>query len=286
LNNNENIVVSENNSMIKNIKLIEYVNSNIKNYDFVILRGSNFIKNYYNFFDSLSISKMIYVQMNKSEEKLKELSNLKIIHMTFIEYFNRIDKKDAYIIPPLIYEKKYINKFKKIYDFCYVGTLHNNSGILELCNFFANNNHLKIIFAGKILLSFHEELKIILNKFINNENIIFNVSLSGLDKNICDNIIENSSIGIRIDSLDECLSSKVLTYINYEIPIILQRTKTHEYLFGYNYPLFLPQNKNISMDDLNNVINNKINLELVKNKIKETKKLLDPDNLIKNNYKL
>jgi hypothetical protein len=285
LNNKKNIVVKENNSIIKTIKLIKYINSIIKKYDYLILRGYNFIKKFYKFFNPLSISKMIYIQMNKNEEKLKQLSNLKIIHMTFLEYFDRKDKQNAYIIPPLIEEKITINEIKKIYNFCYVGTLHNNSGILTLCNFFAKNPKLQIIFAGKILASFDKELKIIINNFKNNKNIIFNVSQSGLDKKICDKIIEQSSVGIRIDDLYECLSSKILTYINYEIPIILQRTKTHEYLFGHNYPLFLPQNKYISIDDLNNVINNKINLESVKKIIKNTKKLLDPDNLIKKNFK-
>lgn len=284
--NNENRVTIENNIIIAEKEIIKYINDNIIKYDFVILRGYIFIKKYYKQFSSLSRSKMIYIQMNKNENEIKELNNLKRIHMTFLEYFNRSDKKDAYIIPPLIEDKVTINNIKKIYDFCYVGTLHNDSGILTLCDFFSEKTKIKIIFAGKILQSFYDSLQIIIKKFINNKNIIFNVSLEGLDKKICDNIINQSIIGIRIDDLHECLSSKILTYINYEIPIILQKTKTHEYLFGSDYPFFLPQVKNISVNDLNVLLSKKNTLESIKNKIRQTKKLLDPDNLIKNNYKL
>lgn len=284
IKNKKDIRSSNNNTLMKEASIIKYINNNVSQYDYIILRGYTFITRYFKSFSSLSKSKMIYVQMHK-EKTSPNLKNLKRIHMTFLDYFNRMNEKDAYIIPPLIDEKITINN-NKIYDFCYVGTFHEDSCINEICEYFSDQPDLKINFTGKILPVFENKFLTIKEKYLNKKNIIFNISKLGIEKSICDKVIQQSKIGIRIDDLYECLSSKVLTYINYEIPVILQRTTTHEKILGVDYPFFLPRNKNVTSKDFENLLSKKVDLDNVISKIKETKKILDPDTLIKNNYKL
>ena len=266
-------------------KLINYIKKTYKYYDFIIIRGPKLMQNICNL--NPNPNKIIYVQQNKSIEKNFLNNKMKIIHMTFLEFFEN-KNKNKYIIPPLLYKNIIINNMNLKYDYCFVGTLHNLSQINVVLDVFSKQSK-RIIIAGLCLNDYKSSLDVLISKYDKNKNIIFNVPKEGLSDDECNNIISESRVGIRIDQISECLSSKLLTYINYEKICLIQRTKTHEIIFGENYPFFLEQKEKVSKSDFSNIvdkINNYYKLDDITKVIKNVKNKINPEKLILNNYNI
>lgn len=271
--------------------LVNIINNLIDKYDYIIIRG---------IFLGMELSKLnydnykkkiVYIQQNKIEEIkfFKYYEN--IINMCFLEYINskRINK---HIIPPIYFKQKVLNDKKNIlYDFCFTGTHTTYSQFDIILKVFKKFSKFKIILAGSCQVNYLRTFNILKNKYKSCKNIIFEIKREGIPSNRIDEIIMRSKVGIRLDNnnpLWECLSSKVLTYINLEIPCLIQRTKTHELLFGSDYELFLDKKPKITEKNLNNILikYQKINYNLLVQKIRNSKKKLDPHKLINNNYRI
>ena len=222
--------------------------SNIDKFDYVFIRSIYFMKTFIcillsdlimtdiginaNAIDLNKIlKKIIYVVIDREEEKkfINILPNT--FHMTLVKYYSEKKKYPnipQYIIPPLLRDRSIYNKNFDIkntkYDFCTVGTLHSYSHIENIIKCLENSNY-SLIIAGKIHKPFEVELNKLKEKYKNNNNIIFYCWRKGITKEESENIICKSKYGIRIDRPVECLSSKVLNYISFKRIPIIQNTR-------------------------------------------------------------
>lgn len=287
--------------MVKTEYLLNYLFKVEKNFNYIIIRSIGLMNNLVNILDNLDYSirkrikdKLIYIVVDRPEENkfLNRINN--VFHMTFIRYFEDKKKNEnipQYIIPPLlrnknIYEKNYSIKNVK-YDFCYVGTIHERSKIEDVIEGIIGKNY-KIIIAGKIQRLFLDKFNFLKEKYKHNKNIIFNASIDGISEEDGNDIIKKSKFGLRIDKPVECLSSKVLNYICYNRIPIVQRIKTHELLLGKDYPFYINVNPINIKNQLSNLIENitNDNVLISLDKVKNLKKKLNIDNLLKNNFSL
>jgi len=238
--------------------------------------------------------KIIYIVIDRPEEDNFVGSLYNTFHMTLIKYFD--DKKKysnipQYIIPPLlrdrdVFNNNYFTDTTK-YDFCTVGTLHEKSNINSMLRAFEKSKYTLII-AGKIHSMFKAEFLMLKQKYKNSKNIIFYCWDKGISKKESENIIKKSKFGIRIDKPVECLSSKVLNYICFNKIPIVQRIKTHELLFGNDYPFYIDINPDNSFKGLNSVLKNinDDNIVIAKERVNIAKSKLNINNLLENNFSI
>ena len=159
-----------------------------------------------------------------------------------------------------------------------------------LLSVFSQYKNIKIIVAGSCLRIDYEKIIEQLKKtYKNNDNIIINISKNGFPSTELDNIILDSKIGIRLDNeLSECVSSKLLNYIDLEKPPLIQRSETHEIIFGKDYELFI-DNVIITKNDIIDILEKYENKLIYKNllsDVKKAKERLNAKNIINNNYRI
>jgi len=288
-----------NNKIISFDNMYIWLMKNKDNYDYIIIRGVHFTLNLlnklskkYSYHSSL-FSKVIYIEQNKDKEKrqiIKYFPN--IINMCLLE-FKYSTRKDRFCIPPIIYEESQINHldskaFK--YDFCFTGSHHMGSQLEVLLSVFSQYKNIKIIVAGSCTrIDYEKIIEKLKNTYKNNNNIIINISKNGFSSTELDNIILDSRIGIRLDNeLSECVSSKLLNYIDLEKPPLIQRSETHEIIFGKDYELFI-DNVIITKNDIIDILEKYENKLIYKNllsDVKKAKEILNAKNIINNNYKI
>ena len=305
LKNNNFFITGRNCAIVNFNVLIKYIIKNINNYDFIIIRSIELMQTLNLFLINILnnnielknkiLQKIIYIVVDRNEEK-KFISNLhNVFHMTYIAYFNdkkRLPHVPHYIIPPLltdesIYKTNFsINNDIK-YDFCIVGTLAERSYLEQILPIFTNINY-SLIIAGKIQHHWVDTFKSLFKKYETNKNIHFYCKEQGISKDESNKIILQSKFGIRIDKPVECLSSKVLNYICYNRIPVVQRIKTHELLLTKDYPFFVSIDPMDTSKDFLNILStiNEDKIKLAKELVIKAKEKLDVENLLKNNFSI
>lgn len=194
-----------------------------------------------------SNSKYLFSQTEESKNLLKKLLNI------------NSDEKFI-ILPPMIPK---INKEE-------IKFMNERNRLIYSGKFCENWNTEKILNACEEIISSDESvsLTIVGNKFNKDiaskedhiidtlENNKYINWVSGVSRQEVFNIMKFHDIGIawrskKVDNDNSIeISTKVLEYASLGIPVILNRSKIHEKLFGSDYPLFIEDDKNDFIEKL------------------------------------
>lgn len=232
-------------------EIIESLDRN-NEYDFIFIRGNDILKKVKNLKANLW-SYLIQIENLENDELMEITKKSKIIFLQTEEakasFVNRIgESKDIRILPPMVndiksFQKPFFNFSNKL---IYQGKFsedYNSDEILEAFK--------ELIDEGKKI--YLEVLGNKFNKCLTNsefenqirkklENYPYINWMGGVKKTIAEKILEENDIGIswrnnRLNDIDE-ISTKLLEYGRCGKPVIMNRTKVHEKIFGIDYPLF------------------------------------------------
>lgn len=243
------------------------------------------------YYNHLTGNKMIF---NDYKKYLKKSNLYESILIT--PCIKNINFSDYIYLPPMIFNnnlKKNIEPPNNIFIeetksniISFTGTLVDAQQIIQIINAFdraITDNILQKNFilniTGKDVFSYEYKKKLqeTISQINNKENIIINISKNGIDKNVIENIINESVVCIRLDTTREVISTKVLNYIKARKPIILQKLKVHEFLFEDDYPLYIDSDITQCENSIYKLFS-KINNDLIKNCIEYVVKAYNKSN--------
>ena len=235
-------------------KNIQTLNEN-QNYDFIFIRGNEVLKNLKKNKKNISNLWSYLIQIeNLNDDELKNI--VKKSNIIFVQTEEakksltlRIDTNtNILILPPMVNDIFYSKKvfFNNSNKLIYQGKFSDEYNSNEILDAFK-----ELVDTGKNI--YLEVLGNKFNKCLSNPNFQSQVLTKletypyinwrgGIKKSLTEKIVESNDIGIswRKNSLNEIdeISTKLLEYGRCGKPVIMNRTKVHEKIFGKDYPLF------------------------------------------------
>lgn len=231
-------------NLINRIKEYDKIN----NYDLIIMRGSEYLKNFVKLEPELFSKKCItYLTdtFNLTDKEIKKIFKktflIKCQSLPYVDYYSKkfnIDRSKFLIQSPIVEDIKITEKDKE-FDIIYIGKIGKGWGVLEYLKFLKENPDLKGALVYSRFLNNNEEEHDEIKELFELDNVVV---YSNKTRNDTLNLLNKSKVayGVRDIEIDNDnsseISSKMIESMFYNVPIIVRNNKLHREIFGDDYP--------------------------------------------------